>query len=89
MSRSKTYGEGESLNKFAIVDDLNKLVADPESVSRFLREQLVELGFLTKTKNLEAKKEGRGRAPIAYLLTGKAKSYRSLSGQWKRPETSN
>lgn len=80
MARSKTF-----VDKFAVVDALNALSDNAQAdISRFLKEQLVESGFLDKVK-IEKRIPGRGRKPMAYTLTGKGKSYKNLARSWKRP----
>ena len=79
-------------DKWGIIEGL-KIVADSDKgiytlgenapMSRPLTLQLVELGYLEIVK-LES--TTRGRKPHGYRLTGKARSYLSLSKRWKKPE---
>lgn len=66
-------------DKFSVVDNLTEF--DQTKLSRYLKEQLVEKGFL-KTETV--KLTGAGRPKIVYVLTGKARSYVALSKNWKR-----
>lgn len=63
-------------NNHKIVAALN----DIDNLSRFLRLQLVEKGYLEIVK--EKKTAGRGRANHVYQLTSKAKNLIRLSAGW-------
>ena len=65
--------------EFSDKSNLVKVLADPDSVSRYLALQLVKKGFLT----IEAvKHEGRGRPAHKYVATGKARGYLALAANW-------
>ena len=67
--------------EFSDKSNLVKVLADPDSVSRYLALQLVKKGFLT----IEAvKHEGRGRPAHKYVATGKARGYLALAANWGR-----
>lgn len=74
MARTATFK-----TKPAIAAALN----DAENLSRFLALQLVNQGYL----KAEAVPTGkRGRKPIEYVLTGKARSLLALAKTWKKKE---
>lgn len=76
MARTATYTK-----KINVVDALQNL----DKVSYFLRRQLVEEGYLTATKNPDAKTPGRGRMPLKYEVSPKGTNLIRLSANWKRP----
>ena len=55
-------------------------LADVNTLSRFLKLQLVEAGYLAVQK---VEKETRGRPAHNYVLTGKAKGLLNLAKNWK------
>lgn len=74
MARTATYNK-----KINVVEALKNL----DNVSYFLRRQLVEEGYLTATKNPEAKTPGRGRMPLRYDWSPKGANLVRLSANWK------
>lgn len=76
MARSKTY-----IKKINVVEALQNL----DNVSYFLTRQLVADGYVTATKNAEAKKAGRGRMPLKYEVSAKGKNLIRLSANWAKP----
>ena len=55
-------------------------LAEVNTLSRFLKLQLVEAGYLAVQP---IKSEGRGRPAHDYVLTGKAKGLLNLAKNWK------
>jgi predicted ArsR family transcriptional regulator len=74
LGRKVVFGD-----KFAVIDALAVLYTG--AISRYLKLQLVEQGFL---KTEDVKHEGRGRPSKRYIMTSKAKSYMNISKNWKR-----
>lgn len=70
MARTHTFR-----NKQAIVKALNEL----PTLSRFLKLQLVGLGYVTTA---EVHTGGRGRPAYDYQLTGKGRGLVALSANW-------
>ena len=62
--------------KKAVVAALN----DVDNLSRFLKLQLVEAGYLSVQV---VRKDGRGRPAHNFVLTGKAKGLMNLAKNWK------
>ena len=68
-------------NKEAIIIALRAIKGEEKAeVSRFLKLQLVERGFVTTN---DVKTGGRGRPAKQYVLTGKGKTYLNFSKNWK------
>lgn len=72
MARTPTF-----IRKTNVVEALK----DVDNISRFLKLQLVEAGFLQVTP---VKSGNRGRPAFAFDLTGKAKGLLALSRNWKQ-----
>lgn len=84
-------GTGTFDDKWGIVEGLRIIQDAPDglyhpvkneraAMSRTLTVKLVDMGYVTTT---EVKGEGRGRPTKYFTLTGKGKSYLSLSKRWK------
>jgi predicted transcriptional regulator len=68
-------------DKTAIIIALRSINGDEKvKVSRFLKMQLAERGFVT---TIEVKSGNRGRPTKCYVLTGKGKTYLNFSKNWK------
>jgi predicted transcriptional regulator len=68
-------------DKSAVVTALRSINGEEKvEVSRFLKLQLVDRGFLTTQ---EVKSGGRGRPVKQFVLTGKGKTYLNFSKNWK------
>lgn len=75
MARNKTYTK-----KINVVEALKNL----DNVSYYLTRQLVRDGYVTATKDAEAKKPGRGRMPIRYEISKKGTNLIRLSANWAK-----
>lgn len=83
-------GTGTFDDKWGIVEGLRIVQNAPEGMyhpakegaqmSRVLTLKLAEMGYL---KTVEVKGEGRGRPAKFFTLSGKGKSYLTLSRRWK------
>ena len=73
-------GRKDALTKTLTVQLLRGVADGAPNDRRYYLERLVEKGYLER-KKLE--KEGRGRKPIAYLLTGKGRGFLAISKNWK------
>jgi predicted transcriptional regulator len=68
-------------DKSAVVTALRAISGQERvEVSRFLKLQLIDRGFLTTE---DVKTGGRGRPSKKYILTGKGKTYLNFSKNWK------
>lgn len=76
MARNKTYTK-----KINVVEALKNL----DHVSYYHTRQLVADGYVTATKDSEAKKEGRGRMPLRYEVSKKGATLIRLSANWAKP----
>ena len=77
MSRTQTFS-----NKAKLVAALNDV--ETGKISRFLKLQLVEKGYVKIEKVRAA--DGVGRPAHDYRLTGKARGYLALSKNWGKVE---
>lgn len=68
-------------NSKAVANALVTLQSDPNAVSRFLKLQLVDKGFLDVTQ--VKKTDGRGRPSKVYVVNGKGRGLVALSKNWK------
>jgi DNA-binding PadR family transcriptional regulator len=77
-------------NKFWVRDRLQEIQNGESTLSRALKENLVELGLLAP-KFVKVNEGTRGRPMKVYELSGKGRGYLGLSKSWKRdrvnPET--
>lgn len=80
MTRKPTFEK-----KINVVEALRN-VGNFDVVSYFHHRQLVADGYITATKNAEAKKPGRGRMPLQYEVSKKGQNLIRLSAAWPKPK---
>lgn len=73
MARSK---------EFIVKVNVVKALMDLSGVSYYHHRQLVADGYLVPIKDMEAKKPGRGRAPIRYEVSKSGKNLMNLAKNW-------
>lgn len=68
-------------DKFAIVDRL-KMIEEGKPVSRYLKDKLTGMGYLTMK---ESRQPGqRGQTSKSFEVSGKGRGYIALSNSWRR-----
>lgn len=63
--------------KMNIVNTMQNL----EETSRFLKERLIQMGYLEKV-TIKNETKTRGRVPVTYVITGKGKGLLGMSKNW-------
>lgn len=78
MARKPTFEK-----KINVVEALAN-VGNFDALSYFHHRQLVADGYVTATKNAEAKTPGRGRMPLKYEISKKGRNLINLSRNWAK-----